>query len=108
MARGNPNWVRGGASPNPNGRAVIPPEIKAKFRELTPHAIEVLRQSLSSDDERIRLEAAKEILNRDLGKPHQTIDATVSDTPAVDMVQSKLDEFTEEELATPPIPSPKP
>ena len=70
--------MRGGASPNPNGRASIPPEIKAKFRELTPHAIEVLRISLASSDERIRLEAAREILNRDLGKPIQTVDATVT------------------------------
>jgi len=37
--------------------------------ELSPRAIERLGELLDSDDERVRLEAAKTILDRHLGRP---------------------------------------
>ena len=43
--------------------------IKATLRELSPRAVKRLGELLDSDDERIRLEAAKAILDRHLGRP---------------------------------------
>ncbi|MDL2227088.1 hypothetical protein LJB86_05485 [Deltaproteobacteria bacterium OttesenSCG-928-M10] len=60
-----------GASPNPGGR----PRVVALVRELAQqHGEEALQKIidlLQSDDERIVLAAAKEILDRAYGKPDQ-------------------------------------
>ena len=61
-------WVPG-ASANPGGRPGVPDVIKATLRELSPRAVERLGEMLDSEDERIRLEAAKAILDRHLGRP---------------------------------------
>src|SRR3954453_20026838 len=65
-ARGH--WLPG-QSANPGGRPGLPEEIKATLRELSPRAVERLGELLDSQDERIRLEAAKAILDRHLGRP---------------------------------------
>ena len=62
------HWLPG-RSANPGGRPGVPKEIRATLRELSPRAVERLGELLDSEDERIRLEAAKAILDRDLGRP---------------------------------------
>jgi hypothetical protein len=62
------HWLPG-RSANPGGRPSVPEEIKATLRELSPRAVERLGELLDSEDERIRLEAAKTILDRHLGRP---------------------------------------
>ena len=62
------HWLPG-SSANPGGRPGVPEEIKATLRELSPHAVKRLGELLDSEDERIRLEAAKAILDRHLGRP---------------------------------------
>jgi hypothetical protein len=54
---------------NPGGRPGVPEIVKATLRKLSPRAVERLGELLDSDDERIRLEAAKAILDRHLGRP---------------------------------------
>ena len=43
---------------------------------LAEDAIEVLREALSSDDERVRIMAAGHVLDRGYGKPTQAVDLT--------------------------------
>ena len=62
------HWLPG-RSANPGGRPGVPEVIKATLRELSPRAVERLGELLDSEDERIRLEAAKAILDRHLGRP---------------------------------------
>ena len=62
------HWLPG-RSANPGGRPGVPDVIKATLRELSPRAVERLGELLDSEDERIRLEAAKAILDRHLGRP---------------------------------------
>jgi hypothetical protein len=61
------HWLPG-SSANPGGRPGVPKEIKATLSELSPRAVERLGELLDSE-ERIRLEAAKAILDRHLGRP---------------------------------------
>lgn len=93
-------WVKGGPSPNPGGRPAVPREIRERFRELTPLAIKVLENALSSEDERTRIEAAKTLLDRDLGRPHQSQSVELTETSQkVEKVQGRLAELTEDDLA---------
>src|SRR5262249_2408341 len=47
-----------------------PPDgLRTQLAELSPRAVELLGELLDSDDERVRLEAAKMILDRHLGRP---------------------------------------
>ena len=62
------HWLPG-RSANPGGRPGVPEVIKATLRELSPRAVKRLGELLDSEDERIRLEAAKAILDRHLGRP---------------------------------------
>ena len=74
-----------GQSGNPSGR---PQGIAAKARAHTDRALEVLRDGLEDDDARVRVAAAKEILDRGWGKP-LTMSADVT---------KKLDSFDDEQL----------
>jgi hypothetical protein len=66
-------WLPG-QSGNPGGR---PKGIAARAREHTDKAIEVLVDGMNSDDERVQIAAAKEILDRGYGKaPVFTADLT--------------------------------
>jgi hypothetical protein len=58
-----------GASGNPGGRPKPPDGLRTRLAELSPRALERLGKLLDSGDERIRLEAAKAILDRHLGRP---------------------------------------
>lgn len=74
-----------GVSGNPGGR---PKGIAAKAREHTDRALEVLVDGMGDKDPRVRVTAAKEVLDRGWGKP-LTMTADVT---------KKLDEFTDDEL----------
>jgi len=58
-----------GTSGNPGGRPKPPDGLRTRLAELSPHAVERLGELLNSGDERVRLEAAKAILDRHLGRP---------------------------------------
>jgi hypothetical protein len=74
-----------GQSGNPGGR---PKGIAAKAREHTDKALDVLVAGLSDDDPRVKIAAAKEILDRGFGKPiSMTADVT-----------RKLDELDDDTL----------
>ncbi len=70
------HWVSG-TSGNPGGRPKPPDGLRARLAELSPRAVARLGELLDSDDERIRLEAAKAILDRHLGRPAIQADLTV-------------------------------
>src|SRR5262245_42229970 len=75
---------RPGQSGNPSGRPKTPEHVKEMLRALTDKAVQVLANTLDSDDEKLRLTAAQEVLNRTLGKPVAPVDMTVknADGPA--------------------------
>lgn len=74
-----------GQSGNPGGR---PKGIAAKAREHTDAAMDVLVEAMADDDARVRVTAAKEVLDRGWGKPlAMTADVT-----------KRLDDFTDDEL----------
>ena len=61
-------WVPG-TSGNAGGRPKPPDGLRTRLAELSPRAVERLGELLDSGDERVRLEAAKAILDRHLGRP---------------------------------------
>jgi hypothetical protein len=61
-------WVPG-TSGNAGGRPKPPDGLRTRLAALSPRAIERLGELLDSGDERVRLEAAKAILDRHLGRP---------------------------------------
>ena len=62
------HWARG-TSGNPGVRPRPPEALRTRLAELSPDAVDWLAELLDSDDERVRLEAAKAILDRPLGRP---------------------------------------
>lgn len=77
--RGNPNWVKGGKSPNPGGRRDDTRELAALARGYTLECVQTVygimvnKKAMHSD----RLRAAQILLERGHGKPVQEINATV-------------------------------
>lgn len=69
-----------GQSGNPTGRPPLPPELKAKLRDLAPKAVQRLGEMLDDDDPRIRGMASQAILDRLYGKPTQAVEAEVKTT----------------------------
>lgn len=74
-----------GVSGNPGGR---PKGIAAKAREHADKAVEVLVGGLEDDDARVRIAAAKELLDRGYGKP-LTMTADVT---------KRLDDWTDDDI----------
>ena len=69
MARnGLGHWVSG-TSGNPGGRPKPPDGLRSRLAEMSNRAVERLGELLDSEDERVRLEAARTILDRHLGRP---------------------------------------
>lgn len=60
-----------GQSGNPKGRPKAAPTAQQFLETLSLRAACVLDALLESNDDRVRLEAAKEILDRTIGKPEQ-------------------------------------
>lgn len=74
-----------GVSGNPGGR---PKGVAAKAREFTDKALEVLVNGMDDPDARVRITAAKEIIDRGYGKA-LTMTADIS---------NKIEEFDDESL----------
>jgi hypothetical protein len=66
-----------GQSGNPSGRPKMPEGLQARIRDLCDGAVDQLAALLRSDDERLRLEAIKVLLDRGYGKPITPSDVTV-------------------------------
>src|SRR5262245_40602334 len=69
MARNELGQFLPGTTGNAGGRPKPPEGLRTRLAELSPRAIERLGELLDSDDERVRLEAARTILDRHLGRP---------------------------------------
>lgn len=61
-------YFRKGSSGNPGGRPGMPEGLLNSIRELSPRAVEVIKECLESADERVRFVAAKEVLDRGYGR----------------------------------------
>ncbi len=76
-------WVPG-TSGNAGGRPKPPDGLRARLAQLSPRAVARLGELLDSGDERVRLEAAKAILDRHLGRPAIQADLTIRGGPSDD------------------------
>ena len=88
---GNPNWIKGGASPNPSGRTDKPIAMLARMH--APHALKTL-VTISKDEHAphaARVSASQAILDRAYGKPptFSTQDTTQLKR-AIDMTDDEL------------------
>ena len=76
-------WTKGGPSPNPGGRSKGQKQLIKLAREHTTEALQAIVRVLLADgtSDRDRLAAARLVLERGWGKPHQSteITATVTD-----------------------------
>lgn len=84
--KGGATRFKPGQSGNPDGRPKLPPELKARARELSPHALEVLAQIMDDEDaaETARIKAAELIINRAYGTPPASVEITnLSDLPRI-------------------------
>jgi hypothetical protein len=79
-ARDSSGRFQPGHSGNPGGRPKMPAELREAMQCMADDAADVLRQCLTSDDERVRLAAAQQVFDRGYGKPNQSVDlkATVN------------------------------
>lgn len=66
---GGRDFVPGDPRRGPGGHPKGFEEFRAACREVSPRALGVLVDSLKSEDERIKLEAAKTLLERAWGRP---------------------------------------
>lgn len=73
----------------------MPHDVRLVLEMAAPGAVHTLVDLLRSDDERVRLEAAKTILDRLYGKPSQSVDATITqdDRPLMGIPANDLAEF---------------
>lgn len=76
---GNPNWVKGGASPNPAGRPAVLRDLREAARGFSAEALETLATVMRDPDapHASRVAAAKELLDRGFGKAVQSVDVDV-------------------------------
>jgi hypothetical protein len=84
------HWLPG-RSANPGGRPGVPEVIRTTLRELSPRAVQRLGELLDSGDERVRLEAAKAILDRHLGRPAIQADLTLRGGASADHLQALIE-----------------
>lgn len=109
-----------GTSGNPGGRPKPSDGLRTRLAQLSPRAIERLGELLDSADERVRLEAAKTILDRHLGRPAIQADISVHRAEADGHIAALLEvarrraaepimlEDVEVEITTPDaLPSPR-
>lgn len=74
----------------------MPDEVKEMLTQLTPKAVMALAEALEGDDPKLRLAAATEVLNRNLGKPHQSTSVEVAAPTFQDLHLQALQELAEE------------
>ena len=69
-----------GKSGNPDGRPVLPAEMKQRLLNLTPQAITFLESIINNNhiSKSLRMKAAEQVLDRGLGKPKQDIELSGS------------------------------
>lgn len=72
-----------GQSGNPNGRPVMPPDVKEALQAGSKRAAERLVELIESDDPRVATVAAQAVLDRLYGKPAQQVDANINKTETV-------------------------
>ena len=79
-ARESSGRFKPGHSGNPGGSPKMPAELREAMQCMADDAAKVLKDCLTSDDERVRLAAAQQIFDRGYGKPNQSVDlkATVN------------------------------
>lgn len=70
-------FLAGGPSANPGGRPKMPEVVRSRIQALTVRSVEVLKGCLESKDEKVRLEAAKHILDRAYGRPSQSTELKI-------------------------------
>jgi hypothetical protein len=85
-------WAKG-QSGNPAGRPALPAEFREQIRSHTAAAIRVLVNALNDPDARVRVAAAKELLDRGHGKPATVADVTLRHgvDPAQEHLQAMMD-----------------
>lgn len=85
-----------GKSGNPNGRPQIPEDVKKMLKAATPKAAKLLIDTVTDEKANInvRLDAAKEILNRVYGKATQPIDGDLDTTLRV-VLEGELKDYAE-------------
>jgi hypothetical protein len=66
----------------------MPAALRDAMRGLADDAMRVLKESLESDDERVRLMAAAQIFDRGYGKPNQTVDMNARVSNPADIVKA--------------------
>ncbi len=107
-----------GQSGNPLGYPKIPPDVKARLKGLNMKAVQAIEDALDGDDPKLRLAAAQEVLNRNLGKPHvsATVDVNAHDSGAAMLAAltaaaarssaapALVIDATAERAPTPPLP----
>jgi hypothetical protein len=80
---GGGRWLPGGGSPNPAGRPALPADLRKQLVEAAPGAVQALVDLLQDGDARIRLLAAREILDRALGRPAVTVETSTQHDQAM-------------------------
>ena len=75
--------VKGSASPNASGLDRKKAMMLRNLEGLTPRAISRLGKLVESDNESVALSAAKEVLDRTLGKAKQSVTVDVTSTSAL-------------------------
>ena len=85
--RGNPNWVKGGASPNPTGMSKKVAALRKALEADGPKAHKVIARALDSADESIAMDAAKIVLKYTLPEPAKELNATVKNGDNIPMAE---------------------
>jgi len=75
--------VKGSASPNASGLDRKKAMMLRNLEDLTPRAIARLGRLVESDNETVALGASREVLDRTLGKPKQSVSVDVTSTSAL-------------------------
>lgn len=94
-------WQKG-QSANPGGRSKRLEEIRSLAKKHSRRAFDRILELIESDDERVAMAAAKEVLDRAYGKP--TVDDTDGDKRQVTINIVKYDhDHTPEQLEPSPV-----
>lgn len=82
------------------------PEVKELARSAAPRAFQRIVDLVDSEDEKVALAASKEVLDRALGKPNQSVEHSGEITRYV--IRAPRAEETVEAWTTKYVPKPKP